>query len=407
MCINYKHDQKIVNSVLSSVSLHEKDTAVDKEIEALLHSLNIQPPFPPTQDIHEERHLPPPKEESIPEKNTPHKQPKKKKKSFFFWSLGQIFLALGIGLLSASSCAYFLLHEDPASPLRIVEKPILHESVFFSPTEEKGRSLPISFSPFQKDGSSISDDETPFFLKTSYSDELFTAELEENRQALQRQKKGLQAALEQMNLFAEKDALRLLMKNFSSYLRSQLLLSSSFEERVREKESIMKEEEQKRWRLFLNLYGGFPLKGCQGVVGEGGRLQKEWAQCMKTFFENHSLEEHAFMAMKAVKLLEKMGQEPLLSVLVDGKEERKKLEEAIMSLLASFEKQRGEAKRYSVEEWRALSFLKWILSKKPIVDWHALDKELFQKPRTLLIENQNTLFMEARGFCSLTKRIDW
>ena len=384
---------------------------MDKEIEALLHSLNIQADFPPTQEIHEERSLPHPQEESKPktqvENNPQRKQTKKKKNSFCFWSLGQLFLALGIGLLSASSCVYFFLNREPSPPLRIVEKPLCHETAFFGVSANKGRSLSLSFSPFQEEGSSMREEGSSFFLKVPYADEFLAAELSENRRALQRQKKGIEADLEQTNLFVERESLRLLAKHFSSYLRSQLFLASSFEERVREKESLMNEGERKRWGLFLHLYGGIPLKGCQGVVVEGERLQRELSQCMKTFLAAHSLEEHAFMAMKAVKLLDKMGQDPLLSVLIDGKEERKKLEEAIMSLLASFEKQREVSKGYSVEEWRALCFLKWILSKKTMVDWHALDKELFQKPRALLIEKQNMLLMEASGFCSMTKRIDW
>lgn len=380
---------------------------MDKEIEALLHSLNIQADFPPVQEIHQ-------KEESPPEKKEPQmtkavlKAPEKTSRRPYLLSILCFFSLLGVSLLSAWGYAYFIQKKDPLPPLRMIDRPLVPCGAFFQGISTNRSSSPFSLIAFQTSAGVVENEsDDVFFGTSSFVDDLLVKELNEHQRVLGQQKKELQSQLAQGNVFAERDGLRLFSSKLDTYLRSYALTSALLEKQWQERLAYMNQDEKQTWDLVLHTYGGLPLRGCRPTVIEGESIQNELIESMEALKKEKSLEMQALKAMHVMKLLDRISQDRILSVLIDGKEERKKLDTTIMSLVNSFEKQRDSSGRYSVQEWRALCFLKWVLSKKPTFDWQVLDKRLYQKPVHLSVEENTSILTESSPFCSTVRRIDW
>lgn len=383
---------------------------VDKEIEDLLHSLNISADFPSQQEIPVEKTgsftaaSPSAHSKECIEPKTgvfPSNDGKKKKFSRSFWQWG----ALGAAVLGAITALGALFFKEQPQPIRLVYSSE-QSTTFFQKKTEGIESNVIFLREFPEQEKTA---EEPFFVqKPPLGDQLFADELHMNAQLLNEQKKALFSGCAALGVLTEKESLRSLLTIVEKYLRTHLFLSAAFEEKIEEREAYMHEEEKKPWNLFLHLYGGKPFHGCFSLLEESNRLKKSFDKLLSLLQqENVSLEEQAFIVMRSLKVLEKKTADPLVLLLFDEKEERKKLDEAIISLLTRFETQKEKRAWHSIQEWRAFCFLTWCVSKKPVVDWRVCDDTLSQGTRFLLVEERNVLSREESSFWKNTKRIDW
>lgn len=364
---------------------------MDKEIEELLHSLDI--------DVSRANVA----EESSPVfRDVPKVVTKSPCRLFSFG--GYLCLGLLSGLISLYSYHY-MSQKKPAPPVRMVAAAnYAVDSFFASKSGAPSRIVFGSMVPFVKvqDDGLVSYAQEAFYEVPSMEEEAFVKNIRAASSALAQQKRSLASLLTQLRPLPERGTLRFLSQSVDTYIRSHLLAASELEAQLADQVALHTPA-GKSPCMYMNLFGGIPQEGCIDVVHSAQKIEKEIEQLFVAFKNAQDIENQSVIAAKLLKMLEKVNADKLLSTLVNVKEYRKKLDRAVQSALESCRSSGGAAR--TIKEVRSLSLLESCLLKNELMTWKSFEKELHCQMQKFSINSENHLALPT--ISPAMERIDW
>lgn len=367
---------------------------MDKEIEELLHSLDLDVPLPSPEG----------------EIKLPREQ---QKKPFCFRSLHRIFSCGGwflVGLLSSLTALYsyhYFTRKELPLPHHVVELPSYHHEVFLKPKHNDVLRLSLIASPSIDETNSVgekreSNKEEAFFAIPSEDEKALVAEMHMVSSSLNQAKQGIFSLLQGLRPLEEKEVCLLLAKTFDSFLRSRLIVSSELEQKLEEKRQNGTCA-RTPLLLYMTLFGAMPHLGCTELVQSAQAIRQEIDQLFESLKRSRTIEDQSFIASKVLKVFEKVRSDRLLSTLIEIRDDRRRLDRYAQEALDRFQIERDRC--HSMKEVRAISLFENCLMKKEVMPWKQFERHLHVETQTLSVYVENHLAL-SNGFSSY-ERLDW
>lgn len=359
---------------------------MDKEIEELLHSLDI--------DLSQVSYAPKETEKEVPTKTV-------RSPCRLFALAGYLLLGILSGVISLHTYHY-VYKKEPSPPVRLISQPTCAvESFYVKNGADPVRCAldPVSVAKKSDRDPILLGAPEAFFEVPSLSEETFVQHIKAASKVLSAEGKSLATLLLQLKPLEERERLRALARSFDFYLRSHILAATHLENQLDEQIQLGGRSPVS----YMALFGGIPRERCAEVVRSAEKIEKELTCSLDSFVGSKTLEEKALIGVAVVKTLEKVQNDKLLSLLINIREWKKKLERNVSATLAECRSSGGAAR--TIKDVRSLTMLEFCLSKNEMMNWKSFERELHPEVRRLTLPSVNQL--SGGTTAPQAERIDW